>query len=433
MLSRLSNRSCRCLKTVVVMLTLALVLSTGGMSLAQSGDGLEGELTFYWYEDRFADTMESYIDQFEAMYPEATINLEILPFGTYFEKLPVQIASGTAPDVFFLVSGQVQNYARMDTLLDLGSCVTPEELEPFRSAQIDFSTYNDKLIALPFTTTVLTLLVNEDLFNEAGIEIPRTFEDAWTWEEFADVLRTLKETGNLVNVMHNGGRDFWWLPWFYGNGASLFNETMDAPAFSSPEALETFEYLRGLTEEGLIDVPPTGGASAQEVQQLFVQGRQAIFSAGHWDLTGLVEALGDSFKLNAAMFPVSSSNSLALGGDYLVISKDTDNPELACEFIKFLTSAEITEDYSERYYYLAPRVDVAPEYTEHAEIMELVASQADAQASSELTLHRGLPFYADINSVFSAEYQLVMLGERSPEDALAAIDEATAQALASAE
>lgn len=414
----------------VIALVLALTLSTVGLSFAQSGDGLEGELTFYWYEDRFAATMTSYIEQFQELHPGAQITLEILPFGTYFEKLPVQIASGTAPDVFFLVSGQVQNYARMDALMDLSACVTPEEIEPYRTAQIDFSTYEEHLIALPFTTTVLTLLVNEDLFNEVGIEIPRSFEDAWTWEEFAEVLRTLKSSANLVSAMHNGGRDFWWLPWFYGNGASLFNEAIDAPAFNSPEALETFEYLRALTEEGLIAVPPTAGASGQEVQQLFVQGRQAVYSAGHWDLTGLADAIGDSFTLNAAMFPVSSSNSLALGGDYLSISKDTPNPELACEFIKFLTSAEITQDYSERYFYLPPRVDAAPEYTQYGEIMELVASQADALASSQLTLHRGLPFYSGVNSVFGAEYQLVMLGEKSPEEALEAIDAAIAQILA---
>ncbi len=433
MRSRFSSVSQKSFKPVTMVLVLALILSTVGMSFAQSGKGLEGELTFYWYEDRFAETMQSYIAQFEEANPGVTVNLEILPFGTYFERLPVQIASGNAPDVFFLVSGQVQNYARMDVLADLGACVTPEELEPYRSAQIDFSTYDGTLIALPFTTTVLTLLVNEDLFNAAGIEIPRTFEEAWTWEEFADVLRTLKANNNLVSAMYNGGRDFWWLPWFYGNGASLFNETLDEPAFNSPEALETFEYLKALTDEGLIAVPPTAGASAQEVQQLFVQGRQAVFSGGHWDLTGLVDAIGDSFVLNAAMFPVSSSNSLALGGDYLVVSRDTANPELACEFIKFLTSAEVTQDYSERYYYLPPRSDVTPEYTEHAAIMELVASQADALASSQLTLHRGLPFYSTVNSVFGAEYQLVMLGEKSPEEALEAIDAAIAQVLAEAE
>lgn len=424
-------------KRLGLLLTLLLLLPVvGAASLVgaqQEGSDLEGELTFYWYEDRFADTMQSYIDQFEEQHPGVTVNLEILPFATYFEKLPVQISSGEAPDVFFLVSGQVQNYARMDALMDLGSCVSEEELAQFRPAQIDFSTYDDTLIALPFTTTVLTLLVNEDLFDAAGIEIPRTFEDAWTWDEFAEVLRTLKGSSNLVSAMANGGRDFWWLPWFYGNGASLLNETLDAATFNSPEALEAFEYLRGLTEEGLIAPPPPGGSSAQEVQQLFVQGRQAVYSAGHWDMAGLSEAIGDRFRLNAAMFPVSSGNSLALGGDYLVISRDTDNPELACAFVNFLTSREITQDYASRYFYLPPRLDAQPVYAEHNEVMELVQSQADALASSDLTLHRGLPYYAAINSVFGAEYQLVMLGEKSPEDALAAIDAATTQVLSEQE
>jgi multiple sugar transport system substrate-binding protein len=409
-----------------------LAVSTGVVSVAVAQSDLSGEITFYWYEDRFADTMREYIDQFEAANPGTTVTLEILPFATYFERLPVQISSGDAPDVFFLVSGQVQNYARTGALMDLGTCVPEEELAQFRPAQIDFSTYEETLIALPFTTTVLTMLVNKDIFEAAGIEIPQTFEDAWTWEEFADVMRTLKESNpGLVNVMHNGGRDFWWLPWFYGNGASLLNEALDAPAFNSPEAIETFEFLRSLTEEGLVAPPAPAGATAQEVQQLFAQGRQAIYSAGHWDMSGLIEAIGGRFELGAAMFPVSSGSSLALGGDYLVVSKDTDNPELACAFINFLTSAEITQDYASRYFYLPPRVDAEPVFTENAEVMDLVQSQADALASSTLTLHRGLPYYSAINTVFTAEYQLVMAGERTPEEAVEAVDVATTEALAS--
>ena len=209
----------------LILLLVVFAVSIGAVSVGFAQSDVSGEITFYWYEDRFADTMQEYIDQFEAANPGTTVNLEILPFATYFERLPVQISTGDAPDVFFLVSGQVQNYARTGALMDLGSCVPEEELAQFRQAQIDFSTYEETLIALPFTTTVLTLLVNKDLFDEAGIEIPQTFEDAWTWEEFADVMRTLKESNpSLVNVMHNGGRDFWWLPWFYGNGAWLLNE-----------------------------------------------------------------------------------------------------------------------------------------------------------------------------------------------------------------
>ena len=413
-----------------VMVCLLATLGTAGVAVGQSD--VQGELTFYWYEDRFVDTMQGYIDQFQQAHPGTTVNLEILPFGTYFERLPVQISTGDAPDVFFLVSGQVQNYAATDSLMNLNTCVPADEVSQFRPAQIDFSTYNDELIALPFTTTVLTMLVNKDMFDASGIEIPQSIDNAWTQDQFADVLRQLKaDNPGLVNVMFNGGRDFWWLPWFYSNGASLLNDALDAPTFNSPEAIATFEYLRGLTDEGLIAPPAAGGATAQEVQQLFVQGRQAIYSGGHWDMSGLTDSIGDSFTMSAAMFPVgSNSSSLALGGDYLVVSKDTKNPELACAFINFLTSKDITQDYAGRYFYLPPRLDAEPDYAQHADIMALMNTEATEMASSKLTLHRGLPYYAAINTVFGAEYQLVMSGEHTPQQAVEAIDAATADALA---
>ena len=186
----------------LVMMVLLTTFLVPNVVLGQSD--VEGELTFYWYEDRFADTMREYIDQFQQEHPGTTINLEI-PFSTYFERLPVQISTGDAPDIYFLVSGQVQNYAATGSLMDLRTCVPEAELAQFRPAQIDFSTYDDELIALPFTTTVLTMLVNKDIFESSGIDIPQTFDDAWTWDEFAEVMRTLKANNpSLINVMFAG-------------------------------------------------------------------------------------------------------------------------------------------------------------------------------------------------------------------------------------
>ena len=47
-----------------------------------------------------------------------------------------------------------------------------------------------------------------------------------------------------------------------------------------------------------------------------------------------------------------------------------------------------------------------------------------------MTLHRGLPQYEKIRQSFQAEYDLVMLGQKTPKDALKAMETGINNALA---
>lgn len=396
---------------MIILITVSILLL---FSFQAYGSGTK-TLRFYWYEDRFIDIMKQYIREFETENPGTKIDLQIIPWGSYYEKLPVMMASGTAPDIFFLASGQVQNYASMGTLLDLGQYFPPDELKKFRPSQVKLSTYRGKLIAVPFTATILTLYINKDLFKKVGIDTPVSAGNAWDWDEFRYALGKVKSADKLTYGMLNGGRDFWWLPWFYANDASLLNDSLDRAAINTPEAEETLSFLAGLTRENLM-APPG------EATELFYQGKTAIYGAGHWDVLTISKAIGNRFKLGAVFFPRRKARSLALGGDYLAIYSKTKEPDLAVKFLQFLTSKRVMADYCARFYYIPPREDAIPHYGGYSDIMDLAQAQAAALGCETLTFHRGLPYYPKIATVFEAEYQLVMLGQKSAKAALKSIE-----------
>jgi multiple sugar transport system substrate-binding protein len=380
-------------------------------------------IRFDWWEERFLDTMNGFIDQFVEMHPGTQVDLQIIPWSAYWDQLPIAIAGGEAPDVFFLVSGQVQNFARLGGLLDLTPFLTEEKRDSFRPAQLGLVTYNENIISLPFTATMLTTYTNLDTFRNAGVDLPTSVEEAWTWEEFRGVLRALKE-GNpeLVYAYIDAGRDFWWLPWFYSNGARLINDTLDGSAFNTVEAEETLAFLAELTQEELI-APPG------ESPELFTFGAVAINSGGHWGIANLLGDIGGDFELGATYFPQRYEPGLALGGDYLAAYSEGRNTETAAAFLDFLTSELVLDEYIGSNNYLSPRVDVTPEFATGQDIMDLVVEQADAMSSELLTLHRGLPQYELINQIFTAEYELAVLGSKSPQDAVQAISDAIDEAL----
>lgn len=380
-------------------------------------------LRFAWWEERFVETMNGFIDEFTADNADTQVELQIIPWEAYWDQLPIAIAGGEAPDAFFLVSGQVQNFAALGGLLNLTPYFSEEKIASFREAQRAFVTYNEELIALPFTATMLTTFTNMDAFRAADIELPASVEEAWTWDEFREVLRSLKQANpDLAYGYIDDGRDFWWLPWFYSNGASLINESLDGSAFNTAEAEETFTYLAELTAEGLI-APPG------ESPDLFAFGATALRGSGHWGVQNLLDDIGGGFELGTTYFPQRTHPGLALGGDYLAAYADGENAETSAQFLDFLTSEVVLNQYLSDNTYLSPRNDVEVDHGEFQPMMDMVNEQAEAMASELLTLHRGLPEFNQINQVFTAEYQLVLLGEKSPSDAVQTISDAVDAAL----
>ena len=146
---------------------------------APAAPAAKATVVFGWYgaEDLQA-IMKTHIAKFQELNPNINIDMQITPQAQYFEKLPVSIAGGTAPDVFFLISGQVQNFASMGGCLPLGDVIAADKLKAFRQAQIKLCTYNGKVLSLPFTATIVTPYVNKAMFQKAGVTAPTTYKDA---------------------------------------------------------------------------------------------------------------------------------------------------------------------------------------------------------------------------------------------------------------
>ena len=84
-----------------------------------------------------------------------------------------------------------------------------------------------------------------------------------------------------------------------------------------------------------------------------------------------------------------------------------------------MTSPDVQTTYCSTFNYISPRLDVTPDYGEYTNILEITELAGREMGSSLLTSHRGHPKYDKIRQVFQAEYELVMLDEESPKEALA--------------
>lgn len=401
-----------CVSVLLVGLVIAPIASATTLEL------------LWWESGEKLEWLQSLVDRYQEENPEIKINLETVPWDEYWQKMPVLMAAGRAPDVMFMVSGNVQRYAELGGLVDMSPYLTDEYLADLYEPHLEMVTFEgSKIAALPFTLTAPTLFYNKDVAAKAGINPPQTLEDAWTWDEFKDAAIEMKEAAGTPYGVHIVTRDFWRLPFLYQNGASVLNEDKTASAINTPEAAEALEFLRSLHTSGIASSPvdPMAG-------DMFIAGLIPMVVGAHWDV-GMYQTAIESFEYGVTFMPRQKQHAVALGGDFLAAYSQTQYPEESVKFIQWLSSPEISQEYVVNNYYLAPHKSAQLQYPADQDLMELVVQQASV-GSSALTSQRAIPEWDVFLSTMMAEFDLVLMGEKEPAAALEVIETAINEALA---
>lgn len=116
---------------------------------------------------------------------------------------------------------EISMYVESGALRDLSDrpavgTLRPDHIEFFRS----MANYNDELSVLPFSVTAAGTIYNKELFADAGVEIPTT------WDEFIAACETFKS--NSIVPIYGTFADVWTIDLIFGY---LFCSTVDVAAF----------------------------------------------------------------------------------------------------------------------------------------------------------------------------------------------------------
>ena len=177
-------------------------------------------------------------------------------------------------------------------------------LDNFAPGVMDALEYQGKHYAVPTGISFVTgLYYNKDMFEKYGLEQPTT------WDEFVDVLQTLKDNGET--------------------------------GFDDPEAVEILEKLKTLYS---FAEPTFPGISASTVTASFVNEEAAILPDGTWGAQGVIKGEPD---FEWGYFPLPGSddpeaNSILRGKleTNLAIPANAEDKDCALKFFEFYSQPE---------------------------------------------------------------------------------------------
>lgn len=421
---------------------IAGIVALGAVTLAgcagfgggdRSSGGGDQKLTFTtWGSEAEETTFKDLISQFEAEHEGVDIKLNVVPYDQMFSNIDAQLSSGDAPDIFRVDYGNLGVYSSQGQLLDLGEYFDEDEIAAFTPAMWEAVSFDGAPYGVPHQTDVSALLVNTQMLTDAGIDpatLPTTQEDAWSWDEFAAIAAELREAlpADKYPFVYNwqlGGAPRW-LSWLFQADGSFLEGT--EPTIDSAAGQKALDFTKSFFENKW--VPPTSSTKGTVyADSLFTEGTAAMAFVGSF-LVPDTDSLA-TFEWTAIPMPRDERGATDLGGNALVATKDTQNPELAAEFLKFMVSADAMSEFCANTNELPTRIDLegdAVQFKIRPDVMPVFVDQA-ATIEPDDVKQLTSPAMAAINTALQDQLEAAFIGGQSTKDTLANLSTAIKEA-----
>ena len=415
---------------MVLALAMAFALTAcGGSGMSDQGTSGSGagstgevkEMDMFWFSDG-GDTaaMQKLIDQYQTENPNIKINLIEIPFEDIQNKIMVSVSGGTPP-ALARTTESVTSFINEATI-DFADYVDKDELlSQFLPSIHNYFVLNDKVCSVPTDVTANGLIYNKTAFEKAGVSVPTSPDDIWTWEEFEQALKTVMEKGGVQYGLVIDNPTHRWSTILYEFGGSLANE--NGGNLSSPESLAAIEYTKHLFDEGI--VPKSTWLGGEDPNNMFRSGQVAAHLSGNWIFINYRDNITD-FEWGVTYLPTEVTRSSVPGGKQLTAFEGSGMEQEAVDFIMWVTAQEQNAQYCEESLLISPRLDNAElNYSFGSEYFAIMANELD-NTVPEASFDWGYPnLSAELQTILEEGSSEVINGTMTAQELAAEADAAT--------
>ena len=275
------------------------------------------------------------------------------------DKVMPALEAGTLPDALFAGSGdalQMMSAGGLGSLKDTFAEIGEAHGEWLPRLE-EYVTREGDIQFLPYSIDTPMLQFRQDIFDEAGLEVP---EGQWTWDQTRDLAKQAqdfteaagdKKIGwgfGVVKQQHDG----WCDDLFRNFGADIWDETgtkIILAESSMENAVRALNFIKEAWDMGLFPEDAaswdysSNNTNYQEEQGILVINAASIYVWAQTNKPELAEATGLAPK------PSDLRDTTNAGLRYtLVMNKEAANPTKATELIKALYDSSIYAPWLEK-------------------------------------------------------------------------------------
>ncbi len=336
----------RTIRTAVIATAVVSTLALAGCS-SGGGDGAAGgsgdcapadgpvDLTF----TSWVPGMDKVVELWNADNPDIQVEFQTGPNGNSgtYQNFFNEIKAGNASDLGqieydalpnFRVQGGLENLAACDGVLDAS-----DEFVEWTWSQVTFGE-KDAVYAIPQDSGPMAMYYRADLFEQAGIPIPTT------WEEYAAAATQIKALGSYITNFPKSDVN-WFAGMVWQRGGQWFandGENWDVE-LTSPESVEVADYWQGLIDKGEVSEL---ASFSDEWNNSFDTGQQWTWVSAVWGAstlsTGAPNVAGKWAVAPMPQWEAGGEDAGNWGGSSTAVLKGSKHPYEASKFALWLNT-----------------------------------------------------------------------------------------------
>ena len=313
--------------------------------LLPTGFTQKTELRIAWWgsQSRHDRTIQV-IEMFEANHPDTEIIFEPSNWNDYWTKMAIQAAGNNLPDIMQQDHDFIQEWVSRGLIIPLDDYMgTIIDTSTISEVFLAGGMINDKLYGINLGNNSQTIALDVDAFESAGLNLPST---DWTWTEFEEVAMKLHETLGIWAIGPGLYKDKMWKSLYLSQGDWAYSDDGKSLGYEDDQIfVDYLKMVQRLIDAGAM---PT---RAEDVAEFVGQGIEALpivskrsamdmFWSNQIVAVGTAAGEGRNFKMwHLPRLESGASQNYIKPSMFFSITKNSQNPELAAEFINFFTNS----------------------------------------------------------------------------------------------
>lgn len=343
-----------------------------GNSSGSTGQQIELTMWTMHTTEAMINTLNAQVSAFEEQNPGIKIKVETLTYDVVYQRMMAGMNSDTMPNIFNGIEGHIAFMQSKDALADVSDLIEAKGgRDKFVDKYLDWVTKDGKVYAVPDWALYQGVWYRKDLFEENGLEIPKT------WEELKEAAKVLTQDtdgdgsidtyGMCIPMDRNMVAQQTYSQFLYSDGINVFDPETGEYEFGSKkeQAVKALDMMIEIYQVA----SPEGSINWSWTDFRTALAKGEIAMASEWGaVVAIAQEQNPEMLDNLSVFPFPGADESTYnqngsfgGAYYMAIGKSTDEKiEASKKFVEFLFETDrVAERANSRPIYALPALKEA--------------------------------------------------------------------------
>ncbi|MEU9560188.1 ABC transporter substrate-binding protein [Streptomyces fumanus] len=329
-----------------------------------------------------------------------TIEQQSVPAAQVMTKALRMASSKSLPDIVQFDASEMPTFAEAGGLVDLRTLGLSTRDIP--EGIVNFGSYKGTYYGAARSVNTLALFYNKDLLDQAGVEVPTT------WDELRAAAEKLTQGNRYGLALSAGGAEdgvFQFTPFMWSNGG-------DETDLDSPQVVQALDYWKTLLKDGSLSKSTVNWTQA-DVNDQFMAGNAAMMINGPWQVETLNTKKSLHWEIAQIPVPKAGGDSVGpLGGAVLTVPNTGDErrEKMAGQIVACLSSQREQLTYALNSWMVPANSKAAAVWRQRVPELDALADQVAAARSRTAKLGAG---WSSVSLALQSAFQSALTGQSS--------------------